>query len=215
MAFIYKIINDINNKIYIGKTQLTIEERWREHKQDYQKLHTKSRPLYRAMNKYGIEHFHIEQVEEVQDTSLLCDRETYWIEFYRSFKYGYNATIGGDGKPYLDYDLIIATYEQVHNIKETARITGACRDSVCHILHNAKIPIKSSESIAYETQGKPISCYKNDTLIKTFGSQGEAARWIIENNYSSSTIVKGIMSSISKAARNIVKTAFGFTWHYI
>lgn len=31
MAFIYKITNLINNKLYIGKTERTIEVRWKEH----------------------------------------------------------------------------------------------------------------------------------------------------------------------------------------
>ena len=31
MGYIYKIINDINDKIYIGQTIRTIEERWKEH----------------------------------------------------------------------------------------------------------------------------------------------------------------------------------------
>ena len=30
MAYIYQIINDINDKIYIGKTERSIEERWNE-----------------------------------------------------------------------------------------------------------------------------------------------------------------------------------------
>ena len=29
MAYIYKIINDINDKVYIGKTVYTVEQRWR------------------------------------------------------------------------------------------------------------------------------------------------------------------------------------------
>ena len=31
MAYIYKITNDINNKVYIGKTIKTVEERFRQH----------------------------------------------------------------------------------------------------------------------------------------------------------------------------------------
>ena len=31
MAYIYQIINDINDKIYIGKTERSIEGRWNEH----------------------------------------------------------------------------------------------------------------------------------------------------------------------------------------
>jgi hypothetical protein len=61
------------------------------------------------MNKYGIDKFKIEQIEECDD-SIVNEREIYWIEYYQSFKYGYNATKGGDGKLYLDYDLICETY---------------------------------------------------------------------------------------------------------
>lgn len=52
MAFIYKITNLINNKCYIGKTERTILSRWKEH---LQKRKTLDLPLYRALNKYGIE----------------------------------------------------------------------------------------------------------------------------------------------------------------
>ena len=60
MSYIYKITNDINNKVYVGKTNLTIEKRFREHCTDSKKFTIEKRPLYNAMNKYGIEHFHIE-----------------------------------------------------------------------------------------------------------------------------------------------------------
>ena len=62
------------------------------------------------MRKYGIEHFHIELIEETDNPE---EREVFWIENKRSFKNGYNATKGGDGRPYLDYDLIISTYNEV------------------------------------------------------------------------------------------------------
>lgn len=35
MGFIYKISNNINDKLYIGKTCSTIENRWSHHKNDY------------------------------------------------------------------------------------------------------------------------------------------------------------------------------------
>lgn len=34
MAYIYKIENNINGKIYIGKTLNTPEQRWKEHVRD-------------------------------------------------------------------------------------------------------------------------------------------------------------------------------------
>lgn len=179
------------------------------------KRQAEKRPLYSAMNKYGIEHFHIEPLEEVMDINRLSEREIYWIEFLGSFKYGYNATKGGDGQPFLDYDLIIATYEKVKNIKETAKIVGAHPDSVRNILNNANIQIKDAKQIAYETHGKKIGCYKNGKLIKTFGSQGEAAKWIIDNHYSKSIINRGVLTTISRAARGITNSAYGFHWEYL
>ena len=63
MAFIYKITNDINQKVYIGKTEQTIEERFKEHCQEYKRERCEKRRLYAAMKKYGAEHFHVELVE--------------------------------------------------------------------------------------------------------------------------------------------------------
>lgn len=95
MAYIYQIINDINNKIYIGKTEFSIDKRFKEHCSDAFKERNEKRPLYSAMRKYGIEHFHIELIEETDNPE---EREKYWIEQKQSFKNGYNATLGGDGK---------------------------------------------------------------------------------------------------------------------
>ena len=106
MAYIYKIENDINQKIYIGKTTRSLEERFAEHCRMSKLEGKEKRPLYAAMRKYGIEHFHISLIEETYEPE---ERERYWIEYFSSFKNGYNATQGGDGKSYLDYDLIINT----------------------------------------------------------------------------------------------------------
>ena len=121
MPYIYKITNKINEKIYIGKTLDTIEKRWNQHCSDYKRERCEKRPLYNAMNKYGIENFEISLVEEC-DKNILSERETYWIEYYGSFKYGYNATIGGDGKPYLDYEAILKLYSELKSVNQVAKI---------------------------------------------------------------------------------------------
>ena len=62
MPYIYKIVNNLNQKIYIGKTNRSIEERFKEHiRKANQNI---DRPLYRAIRKYGIENFTINQIEE-------------------------------------------------------------------------------------------------------------------------------------------------------
>ena len=54
MAFIYKITNQLNGKLYIGKTSLpSVEERFKEHIRASKQERNEKRPLYDAMNKYG------------------------------------------------------------------------------------------------------------------------------------------------------------------
>ena len=95
MGYIYCITNLINSKKYIGKTTSTIDERWKEHCQDYKKERCEKRPLYDAFNKYGIENFKIECLEEIKDNNLLSNKEIYWInelQTYGSPYYCYNVT---------------------------------------------------------------------------------------------------------------------------
>ena len=93
MAYIYQITNNINGKIYIGKTEFSLEKRFKEHCKDAFKREDEKRPLYAAMRKYGIENFKISLIEETENPE---EREIFWIEQKRSFKNGYNATIGVD-----------------------------------------------------------------------------------------------------------------------
>ena len=123
MPYIYKITNLINGKVYIGKTLDTIEKRWKDHKKDSIRPRCEKRPLYSAMNKYGVENFTIEEVEECSEKEL-SEREKYWIEFYHSFHDGYNATTGGDGKQYADYDLIYTLFQEGKTCKEIKQITN-------------------------------------------------------------------------------------------
>jgi hypothetical protein len=96
------------------------------------------------MRKYGVEYFHIELIEETDHPE---EREMYWIEQKCSFKNGYNATLGGDGKRYFDYDLIIASYKEIQSVKETAIKLGVSADSVSNILHANNIPIMASSDV--------------------------------------------------------------------
>ena len=97
MGFIYTITNKINGKQYVGKTSLSDpKERWKEHLHDYKREQYKKRPLYSAMNKYGVENFIFEVIEECENTE---EREKFWIKELNTYgSTGYNATLGGDGK---------------------------------------------------------------------------------------------------------------------
>ena len=79
MALFDTISNDINSKVYVGKTTLSIEKRFKEHCLDSKRKSKDKRPLYSAMRKYGQEHFKIELIEECE-AELSWEREQYWIQ---------------------------------------------------------------------------------------------------------------------------------------
>jgi len=93
---IYLITNDINSHKYVGQTINTLSQRFSEHcyasKNPFLDI-----PLYRAMRKYGCEHFHIELIDTATDAEELDRKEQYWINFYNSYNDGYNADLGGCG----------------------------------------------------------------------------------------------------------------------
>lgn len=213
MAYIYKITNILNGKSYIGKTLKSVEERFQEHIRDSQKSRCEKRPLYDAMNKYGIENFQIEQIEECSD-NIVNERETYWIEWYGSFKYGYNATLGGDGKHYLDYDLICEVYNQTQNMKETAQICGCHPDSVNNILMERKIQKITAQEIIRKRDSKMINQYDlADSYLRTFSSLMDAARYLKEMNLANGA-EQGIASHIRDVALGRRKSAYKFHWKF-
>ena len=209
MAYIYKITNDINNKIYIGKTEFSVEKRWKEHCRDSQKENKQNRPLYRAMKKYGLSHFHIETIEK---TDRGEEREKYWIEYYGSFKKGYNATLGGDGKPYIDRELVIQNYKQLHSLVKVAELMNISTDSVSAILKMNDIPVKSGTEVMKEQYGKVVSAYtKQNEFVKSFSSYSDAAQWLIDNNLTGCKKTT-IRTHISEVVRGKRKSAAGFVW---
>ena len=212
MPYIYKIINDINNKVYIGQTTTTIEERFKEHLYEVDKGRHLDWPLYAAMKKYGVQHFKPEIIEE---TSELDERERFWIEVYRSFKNGYNATIGGGGRPYVDYDLVVETYKQTKSMKDTANIMQISEDTVSDVLKMSGEPFFSSYEVITEKYGKQVNMFTLDNVfVQTFCSMGEAARYLIENDLTKCKF-STIRQHIAEVCRGDRKSAAKFLWRCV
>lgn len=208
MAYIYKITNDINGRIYIGKTLLSIERRWRQHCTDSKKERCEKRPLYDAMNKYGIEHFHIEQVEECS-IDVVNERERYWIEYFGSFKNGYNATKGGDGTHYADYDLVIALWNEGKNSTEIQEITSYDHTTVQRALNSANISKEERFQRQIEKTCRPVAMLDKNTneILKVFPSVKEAERQMANGGKPQKHI-----GSVCLGKR---KTSYGYKWKYI
>lgn len=90
---IYKITNKINNKIYIGQTTESLNKRWKRHISEY---HIRNMYISRAISKYGVDKFQIEEICQCFSIDELNEKEIFYINAYNSLSpNGYNLKIGG------------------------------------------------------------------------------------------------------------------------
>lgn len=206
MAYIYKIYNDINDKIYIGKTLTSLEERFKRHLYDSKRDSFKNRPLYKAMNKYGINHFYIQEIEQCSESEV-NEREKYWIEILESFKYGYNATHGGDGKHYADYNLIYALWNEGKNNLEIQQILGYDSHTVKTALINKGVSEKERNKRGRQQCYKAVAMLDKDTkeFLRIFPSIQEAYNFLKKQH-------SGHIAEVCKGKR---KSAYGYSWRYL
>jgi len=97
-GYIYKI-SFPNNKIYIGLTTTSIEQRHKEHKSCA--LGNSTYLIYKALRKHDmIETFELEQIDTADTLEELCEKEKEYIKQSNSHYiegHGYNMTYGGEG----------------------------------------------------------------------------------------------------------------------
>ena len=129
---IYIIRNKCNDKVYIGQTTQSVEERFKQHLKPSQikRFHYK---LYRAMDKYGKENFYVETLETDIPYEQLDNKEIYYIEKFDSFKNGYNSTLGGDVKTIYkidDIDDIVNRLKRGDLIRDVAKDYGVCTTTI-------------------------------------------------------------------------------------
>ena len=211
-GFIYKISNNINNKVYIGKTLSSLEKRFKEHIYDCERRKMEKRPLYHAMCKYGVENFYIELVEEVS-IDILSERECYWIKHYDSYNNGYNATLGGDGIQIYDYQAMVKGFVSGKSIKELAIEFKCCVYTVSQALKLANIntKINGPKKLHKELVAKKIT----GEFIEKFKSRKEAAIWLQNNNYTKCDDINNITAAIGRAANGKRPSAYGLKWENI
>lgn len=95
---IYKLTNLVTGKSYIGKTQRTVEERWKEHCKQ-----SGCRRLSRSIKVHGKENFKVEEIYVAFDIQSLNDMEIHFISTINTISpNGYNLTIGGEGAVFCD-----------------------------------------------------------------------------------------------------------------
>lgn len=203
MSYIYKITNNINKKVYIGKTSSSIEERFNQHIEDSKRSRCEKRALYDAMLKYGYNHFSISLLETVETEEEACKQEQYWIEKLGTYHNGYNMTHGGDGKRLYDYKELAEAYKKYKSVKKVAEIFG-CDEKPIRLAcaeNNVKIEIAPNKKRIKRTD-------LNTNEEKIYNSITDAAKDI--PNKKPETARKNISMSLSRGS-----LAYGYKFEYI
>lgn len=207
MGYIYKITNNINGKCYVGKTERTIQIRWSEHTRPSRwKLDL---PLYRAFLKCGIDNFSIEELEECDD-AILDDREIYWIDYFDTYRKGYNCTAGGEGG--------IKTYEEDIDIIIERYVNGERLDQLCKEYHYDYVCIRrkmEEKGITINTLAGPEKISKKIyaidpitlTIVAEYDSISAAGRALCKEGRNP----RAIANHISKQ-KDTQHITHGFLW---
>lgn len=207
MGYIYKITNKINKKIYIGKTVNTIEHRWKDHINDCNgnNIKAKNYLLHKAIKKYGVDNFIIEQLEEC-DNNLLDEKEKYWIKIFNSYYitgYGYNMTYGGEGTiRYSDEDILILWNQGLKSC-QIAQQLGADKNTISNRLKGL-LPSNAARKRHVDANKRSIIQYDlNGNFIKQWNSVLEAEQTL--------KISSGCISKCCKKERTFAKDSL---WKY-
>lgn len=216
MYTVYKHINKLNGKVYIGQTALTVERRWRNGK-GY-----KIGIFRKAIEKYGwdnFEHIIIKEGLTKEEANLL---ESSLIKEYKELGMSYNITDGGEGA--LGYKhteetrkkmslrnrgkkvpehvkvMVSARFKDIpltdeHKIKISIALKGKAKSE------EAKLKMKLNHN--YHDLVEIIKCDKEGNIICIYPSIADASR------------DTGVLQThISRCARGKRKSAGGFKWMY-
>lgn len=186
MGYIYKITNNINGKIYIGKTTTTIQNRFKGHIKKA-KGGSHNSYLQNALIKYGVENFSIEELDESDALDELNQKEKYWIEKLnaRNRSIGYNQTSGGDsGDIFHSLSLEKQQLKREKHAKDTAQRIWINNGTVNKYINNTEsIPegfVRGRLSPSEETKkkmsesrkGRRLSKETIDKIVKTRKERG-------------------------------------------
>ena len=157
--------------------------------------------IHKAMLKYGPAAFKAEIIEECDDSSL-HEREQFWIEYYDSYKNGYNSTLGGEGALKYEYEIFLNLWNDGMPITDISKITGAERHTVTKALKANNI---SEAQIITRSLGKPILQYTLEgAFVKRFESLSDAAKQFGNGN----------ISNIKNCCQQRIYSAYNFLWKY-
>lgn len=213
MISIYIISNDVNNKVYVGKTKHTLSKRFNEHIRESRRKRSIGKPFYDDIRKYGYEHFQISLIEQCSESDS-NKREQFWISEYKLLNSCYNVALGGIGKPLFDHSIILDTIIENPYPIIAAKMIGCSTDLIHRVAADNGIKLYNRGQKININQCKQVCQLSMDRrFVRKFNSVQEAAVWCYNNNICKA-LNSGVRGHIADCANGKVNSAYGYLWTY-
>jgi group I intron endonuclease len=150
---IYKIINTVNSKVYVGQTIVPVKNRFMDHIRMLRDNVHFNYKLQSDFNILGKNAFGVEILEEIGDKHMLDTAEIYYISKLQSIEYGYNLSEGGQkGSVYSKtwngfIDPLGYTLEPIKNLSQFCRDNNLSAKSMRQVFHGDKYSHKGYHHI--------------------------------------------------------------------
>lgn len=216
---IYTIRCLIDNKVYIGRSK-NWKKRLNYHKKQLiKKIHFNSH-IQNAVNKYGIENFEFELLEEYEP-KFLCSMENWWCNMLQAHnrEYGYNIE---STSPFGQ----ITSSQETRN-KQSFIAKNRNNETKEKIANSRKFySLESKIKMSNSQKGKIVSIETKNKMSESHKKRDysfldkKVYQYDLQNNFirewGSIKKVKMTLkiSNISSCANNKRKTAGGFKWKF-
>lgn len=192
---IYSITNKINNFRYIGQSN-NIKRRWHRHKTELNNNSHPNKYLQRAFNKYGVDNFEFEILEECNSRDELNKKETYWCNFYKPNVYNLGNT-GEVGTCSEETKKLMSLHNR---LKGKKRSQEECK-KISMALKGRKLSEEHKRRLSEDRKGKHFNA--SYEFKKGHIPSPKCNIWTNERRKKLSNALKGKHNSIATEFKNI------------
>jgi group I intron endonuclease len=211
---IYKALNKLTGKTYVGATANSIRQRSLDHTERAKRGEIGK--FYEAMTTYGLENFSWTQVDTANSKNELATKEKEYITLFDSKNNGYNSDIGGGFKKTV-YQYNVETGKLINSyddLSSASNAVSATKTSISNACLNYNKTCKGYVW-SYSKTIKPNEKIdlRNKKVCQT-SLNGETK--VIYKSVSEASRKTGISKTcIARCCRKEREHSGGFIWKYI
>ena len=164
---VYKILNIVTNKIYIGSS-ITITKRFSQHRDDLKNNKHCNKYLQASWNKYGEKSFKFEIIE-LCEKDVLEVREQFWIDWLKSTddKFGYNLRkLANNNSGYKFSEEVRANMSKAKKGRVSSPAELLNLQKMADAKKGIPISIETKEKISKKLTGRSLSQQNKNKLSR-------------------------------------------------